>query len=64
MVDISVIVCTHNPRPDYLRRVLDALYAQTLPKTDWELILIDNANDMPLPDTWATVRAPSSETNP
>jgi len=53
MVGISVIVCTHNPRPDYLRRVLDALQAQTLPKGDWELLLIDNASDPPLPDTWA-----------
>jgi|SRR5688572_26164088 len=60
MVDISVIVCTHNPRPDYLRRVLDGLFAQTLPKTDWELILIDNANDVPLPDTWALSAHPQA----
>ena len=36
MISISVIICTHNPRPDYLRRVLDALKAQTLPKEQWE----------------------------
>ena len=52
MVDVSVIICTHNPRRDYLRRVLDALYAQTLPKEEWELLLIDNASDTPLADTW------------
>jgi glycosyltransferase involved in cell wall biosynthesis len=52
MPGISVIVCTHNPRPDYLRRVLDALYAQTVPKVEWELLLIDNASDNPLADTW------------
>ena len=44
MISISAIICTHNPRPDYLRRVLDALKAQTLPKEQWELLLIDNAS--------------------
>ena len=45
---ISVIVCTHNPRPDYLARVLAALRAQTLPLADWELLLVDNASKEPL----------------
>ena len=49
---ISVIICTHNPRPDYLRRVLDALKAQTLPKERWELLLIDNASNEPLSGEW------------
>src|SRR5271154_2574199 len=49
---ISVIICTHNPRPDYLRRVLDALKAQTLPKEQWELLLIDNASNEPLETVW------------
>jgi glycosyltransferase involved in cell wall biosynthesis len=48
----SVIICTHNPRPDYLRRVLDALKAQTLPKERWELLLIDNASQEPLARSW------------
>ena len=48
MISISAIICTHNPRPDYLRRVLDALKAQTLPKEQWELLLIDNASKEPL----------------
>ncbi len=52
MTDISVIICTHNPRPDYLGRVLDALRAQTLPNGRWELLLIDNASDDPLAKTW------------
>ncbi|HEY0257032.1 MAG TPA: glycosyltransferase [Candidatus Methylacidiphilales bacterium] len=51
-MQISVIICTHNPRPDYLRRVLDALQAQTLPKEEWELLLIDNASDEPLDKKW------------
>ena len=51
MVGISVIVCTHNPIPEYLRRALDALHAQTLPREEWELFLIDNASDTPLAET-------------
>jgi glycosyltransferase involved in cell wall biosynthesis len=45
---ISVIICTHNPREDYLRRALGGLMAQTLPKTQWELLVIDNASDKEL----------------
>ncbi len=48
MFDISVIICTHNPRPDYLGRVLEALKAQTLSKDQWELLLIDSASDDPI----------------
>jgi glycosyltransferase involved in cell wall biosynthesis len=51
MVGISVILCTHNPLQDYLRRVLNALHAQTLPKAEWELVLVDNASDTALADT-------------
>lgn len=45
---LSVIICTHNPVPDYLQRVLGALAAQTLPLSQWELLLIDNASETPL----------------
>ena len=45
---ISVIICTHNPREDFLRRTLAALRAQTLPTTRWELLLIDNASEKSL----------------
>jgi Predicted glycosyltransferases len=48
VTSVSTIICTHNPRPDYLRRVLDALKTQTLPKEQWELLLIDNASTEPL----------------
>jgi hypothetical protein len=50
--DISVIICTHNPRPDYLRRTLDALKVQRLPLEQWELLLIDNASDKALSAGW------------
>ncbi|MBD1855424.1 glycosyltransferase [Leptolyngbya boryana CZ1] len=49
---ISVVICTHNPREQYLQRVLDALQRQTLPLTDWELLIIDNASQIPLSSTW------------
>ena len=45
---LSVIICTHNPRADYLARSLAALRAQTLPTSEWELVVIDNLSDEPL----------------
>jgi glycosyltransferase involved in cell wall biosynthesis len=48
----SVIICTHNPRPDYLHRVLKALNNQTLSKEYWELLLIDNLSDERLSERW------------
>lgn len=44
-MNISVIICTHNPRPDFLRRTLESLELQTLPRDRWELLLIDNASN-------------------
>jgi glycosyltransferase involved in cell wall biosynthesis len=49
---ISVIICTHNPRADYLQRVLDTLKAQTLTREQWELLIIDNASAEQLADRW------------
>lgn len=51
-MDISIIICTHNPRADYLRRVLEALKGQTLAREQWELLLIDNASKEPLAGAW------------
>jgi glycosyltransferase involved in cell wall biosynthesis len=48
MFPISVILCTHNPREEFLRRVLDGLRAQTLLPDHWELLLIDNGSEPPL----------------
>lgn len=42
---LSLIICTHNPRSEYLDIVLTSLKSQTLPQSQWELILIDNASD-------------------
>lgn len=46
--DCSVILCTHNPRLEWLNGVLDSLKAQSLPMNEWELLLIDNASREPL----------------
>ncbi|MGD0812830.1 MAG: glycosyltransferase [Verrucomicrobiota bacterium] len=48
MPTISVAICTHNPRPDYLSRVLNALKSQTLSRQEWELLVIDNASAPPV----------------
>ncbi len=40
----SVVLCTHNPRRDYLDKVVDSLRVQTLPLDRWELLIIDNAS--------------------
>jgi glycosyltransferase involved in cell wall biosynthesis len=47
---ISVIVCTHNPRIEFLWRMLGALRTQTLSKENWELVLVDNASNDQLSD--------------
>ncbi len=52
MPSISVIIRAHNPRKDYLERVVDALKAQTLPEEQWDLLLIDNASKEPLASQW------------
>lgn len=48
MIGVTVVICTHNPRPHYLRRVLSALRDQTLPVAQWELLVVDNASQEPL----------------
>jgi glycosyltransferase involved in cell wall biosynthesis len=47
---VSVLLCTHNPRPDILNKALAALEHQApLPDgKDWELVIIDNASSVPL----------------
>ncbi len=45
---LSFILCTHNPRPDYLARTLKSLSQQAFPVQHWELVLVDNASQPPL----------------
>ncbi|PZV14674.1 MAG: family 2 glycosyl transferase [Leptolyngbya sp.] len=51
MPDLSVIICTHNPRASYFEKVLNALKAQTLSLERWELLLVDNASNELLCET-------------
>lgn len=41
---LSVIIPTHNPHRERLRRTLLGLRAQTLPSAQWETILVNNAS--------------------
>jgi glycosyltransferase involved in cell wall biosynthesis len=52
MTLLSVIICANNPRADYFRRTLEALKVQSLPRSQWELLLIDNASEPPLAREW------------
>ena len=47
---ISVIICTYNPRMDYLERTLQGLARQTIPSEEWELLIVDNNSSEPLQD--------------
>ena len=49
---LSVIVCTHNPRPDYFCRALGSLQSQTYPGANWELLVVDNARTVPVGEKW------------
>src|ERR1700747_151761 len=49
---VSVILCTHNPRHDYLSRVLASLREQTLPAEQWEFLVVDNRSKQPLAEMW------------
>ena len=51
---LTVIICTHNPRQDYLTRVIAALQQQTLAPAAWNLLLIDNASNQPV-ESWLTL---------
>lgn len=45
---LTVAICSHNPDPAVLRRLLDGLKAQTYPRDQWELLLIDNNSAPPI----------------
>ena len=56
---LSVVIPAYNPRRDSLARVLAALAAQTLPKSDWELVIVDNNSQPPLPADLALAAHPA-----
>ncbi|HPF98913.1 MAG TPA: glycosyltransferase family 2 protein [Kiritimatiellia bacterium] len=45
---LTVITCTLNPRPKVFRRVMDALAAQTLDRSEWDYLVVDNGSDTPV----------------
>jgi len=47
-IKITVALCTHNPRLDYLERTLEGVRKQTLSHDQWEFILIDNNSQPPM----------------
>lgn len=47
---LSVVICTHNPRPAYFAKCLEALRSQTVALSSWELVIVDNRSDNPLAD--------------
>jgi glycosyltransferase involved in cell wall biosynthesis len=50
--EVSVVICAHNPRTDYLERVLNSLKIQSIRIEKWELLLVDNASKEKLSDRW------------
>ncbi len=45
---VSVIIATHNPHPERLRRTLLALGRQSFHRDRWEILLVDNASSVPV----------------
>lgn len=45
---LTVITPAFNPRADYITRMFESLDAQTLPKTEWEYLLVDSGSEPPL----------------
>lgn len=48
---LSVVICTHNPRAAFLARTIAALREQSPPRSDWELLVVDNASAPPVAST-------------
>ena len=48
---LSVITVTYNPRWDLLNWALDSLEKQTLPKSDFEVVIVDNNSNPPLEES-------------
>lgn len=58
---LSVVIPTYNRLPQ-LRRCLDALYQQTCPRPDYEIILVDNGSTDNTPRFLADLQPPSGVT--
>ncbi len=60
MIVLSVIIPTHNPHPGRLARTLRGLRAQSLPVTEWEALLVDNASEPALAPAALAAEAPGN----
>ena len=47
IVKMTVVVCTHNPRREFLERTLEGLRRQTFSVENWDLLVVDNASTVP-----------------
>ncbi|MEJ1971704.1 MAG: glycosyltransferase [Lacunisphaera sp.] len=57
---LTVIIPTHNPHPERLRRTLAGLREQTLPPDQWECIVVDNASTPPVDSATLTSAGPAT----
>lgn len=48
---LSVVICSHNPRPAYFAKCLESLRWQTFSLGSWELLIVDNRSDTPLAES-------------
>lgn len=58
MIKVSVILPTHNPDGERLRRALAGLRGQTLPTAEWETIVVNNASTQFPEDSFFAGAAP------
>ena len=57
---LTVVICTHNPRGDYLNATLAAIRAQSFDARNWELLVIDNGSTHPVADKFDVVWHPNA----
>jgi len=50
--ELTLAICSHNPRSQYFGRVLNSIRDQSVPKELWDFILVDNCSEVPLADVW------------
>lgn len=55
-MDVTVCICTHD-RPAYVRACLDGLARQTLPRSRFEILLVDSASNPSAADRLAALAA-------
>ena len=45
---LDVVICTYNPRSDFLQRTVDSLKKQSLAVDEWSFTIVDNSSDPPV----------------